>query len=105
VEISEAPVGELQSELSRLKLPKLFGSLFTRKVKHSLEKDADQKLVLAIGGLPEKTQKSLLLLFTSCFKVDVKAPALTVQLASVLREKEVKAAQKAARKAARTAKK
>ncbi len=105
VEINEAAVGELQSELSRLKMPKVFGALFQRKVKHSLKKDAAGTLKLAIGGFDEGTQKRLLGIFAGCFKVDSKAPALSVNLASVLHEKEAAAAEKAAKKAAKEAKK
>jgi hypothetical protein len=105
VEINEAPVGELESELSRLRLPRVFRQLFARKVRHTLEKDAPEKLRLAIGGFTEPVQKRLLALFASCFTVNSKAPALSVDLAAALREKEQKAAEKAARKAARAAKK
>jgi hypothetical protein len=105
VEIVEAPVGELQSELSRLKKPKVFIELFERKVKHSLRKDAAGTLKLAIGAFSEETQKRLLSLFASCFNVGVKAPALSVELAAALRKKEAAAAAKAAKKAAKAAKK
>jgi len=104
VEINEAPVGELQSELSRLGLPKTFRDLFERKVKHSLKKEAAANLKLAIGGLDETTQKRLLGIFATCFEVNTKAPSLSVELAKVLREKEAVAAEKAAKKAERDAK-
>jgi hypothetical protein len=105
VEIVEAPVGELQSELSRLKLPKVFTALFERKVKHTLRKDAAGTLKLAIGGLPPLVQTRLLSLFSSCFNVGTKAPALSVELAAALRQKEAEALAKAERKAAKAAKK
>lgn len=105
VEIIEAPVGELQSELSRLKRPKLFMELFDRKVKHTLRKDAPSLLKLAIGGLPMHTQGRLLSIFSSCFNVNSKAPALSVELAAALRKKEAEAIAKAERKAAKAAKK
>jgi outer membrane murein-binding lipoprotein Lpp len=105
VEINEAAVGELQSELSRLKKPKVFSLLFERKVKHSLKKDAAGTLKLEIGGLEEGTQKRLLGIFAGCFKVNSKTPALIVELVTALREKEAAAAEKAAKKAARGTKK
>jgi hypothetical protein len=101
VEIVEAPVGELQSELSRLKKPKVFTELFDRKVKHSLRKDAAGTLKLAIGAFSQETQSRLLSLFASCFNVGVKAPALSVDLAVALRQKEAAAVAKAAKKAAK----
>jgi hypothetical protein len=97
VEIIEALVGELQSELSRLKKPKVFTELFDRKVKHTLRKDAAGALKLAIGAFPLETQKRLISLFASCFNVGVKAPALSVYLAAALRQKEAAAAAKAAK--------
>jgi hypothetical protein len=105
VEINEASVGELQSELSRFKKPKVFGMLFQRKVKHSLKKDAAGALKIAIGALDEATQKRLLGIFAGCFDVNSKAPALSVELAAALREKEAAAQEKAEAKAAREAKK
>jgi hypothetical protein len=105
VEMNEASIGELQSELSRLKKPKVFGEIFERKVKHSLKKNAAGTLKLAIGGFDEGTQKRLLGIFACCFKVNSKAPALTVELATALREKESAAAEKAAKAAERAAKK
>jgi len=105
VEIVEAPVGELQSELSPLKRPKVFTELFDRKVKHTLRKDAAGTLKLAIGAFSQETQSRLLSLFASCFNVGVKAPALSVDLAAALRQKEADAAAKAAKKAAMAAKK
>lgn len=103
VVVNEAPVAELQSELSRLKKPKIFGELFDRKVKHSLKKNAASTLKLEIGGFPDDTQKRLLGLFATCFNVDTKAPALSVELAVALRQKEAEAIEKAERKAAREA--
>jgi hypothetical protein len=105
VSMNEAPIGELQSELSRLKKPKLFGMLFERKVKHSLKKGAGSTLKVEIGGLETETQKRILGLFVSCFSVDSKAPALTVELATALRQKEAEAQAKADAKAAKAAKK
>jgi len=105
VEIIEAPVGELQSELSRLKLPKVFIELFDRKVKHTLRKDAAGTLKLAIGGFSSDVQSRLLSIFSSCFNVNAKAPALSVELAAALRQKEADAIAKAERKAAKAAKK
>ncbi|MDR3797987.1 MAG: hypothetical protein P4K93_07530 [Terracidiphilus sp.] len=104
-EIIETSVGELQSELSRLKLPKVFGTLFQRKVKHSLKKDAASTFKIAIGAFEETTQTRLLGIFATCFNVNTKAPALSVELATALREKEAAAAEKAAKKAEREAKK
>ena len=101
----EAPVGELQSELSRLKLPKVFIELFDRKVKHTLRKDAAGTLKLAIGGFSSDVQSRLLSIFSSCFNVNAKAPALSVELAAALRQKEAEAVAKAERKAAKAAKK
>jgi hypothetical protein len=105
VEILEAPVGELQSELSRLALPKVFTELFDRKVKHSLRKDAAGTLKFYIGGLQPKVQTRLLSLFATCFNVNSKAPALSVELAAALRQKEAEEIAKAERKAAKAAKK
>jgi hypothetical protein len=105
VAISETAVGELQSELSRFKLPRVFSKLFARKVTHTLQKDAHGALELAIGGFPLEAKKRLLSLFASCFKVDSKTPALTVTLVAALRAKEAAATEKAAKKAARAAKK
>jgi hypothetical protein len=105
IAVNEAPVGELQSELSRLKLPKIFTTLFDRKVKHSLRKDADSALKLAVGGFASDVQARLLGLFASCFTVTAKAPALSVDLAAALRRKEAEAQAKAEAKAAKAAKK
>jgi hypothetical protein len=116
VAVNEAPVGELQSELSRLKKPKVFGLLFERKVKHTLKKDAASTLKVEIGGFDLDTQKRLLGLFATCFSAESKAPALSVELATALRQKEAdalvkaeakaaKATAKAAREAAKAAKK
>ena len=99
----KAPVAQLQSELSRLKKPKVFKELFERKVKHSLKKNAASTLKLAIGGFDMDTQKRLLILFATCFSAESKAPALSVELATALREKEAAAEEKAAKKAAREA--
>lgn len=105
IEVNEAAVGELQSELSRLHKPRVFSGLFERKVKHALIKDADVKLKLAIGKLGEPVQKRLLGIFASCFRVGAKAPSLSVELADVLRKKEAAAAEKAAQKIAKATKK
>jgi hypothetical protein len=103
VVINEAPIGELQSELSRLKKPKVFGLLFERKVKHSLKKDAASTLKVEIGGFDLDTQKRLLGLFATCFSAESKAPALSVELAAALRQKEAEAQAKADAKAAKAA--
>jgi hypothetical protein len=105
VEVIEASVAELQSELSRLQKPKVFAELFDRKVKHSLRKNAAGTLKLAIGGFALEVQSRLLSLYSSCLNVNVKAPALSVDLAAALRQKETEAQQKAERKAAKLAKK
>jgi hypothetical protein len=105
VEIVEAPMNELQSELSRLKRPKVFTELFERKVKHTLRKDAAGTLKLAIGAFSQETQSRILSLFASCFNVRAKAPALSVDLAAALRQKEIEAAEKVMRKAQAAAKK
>ena len=105
VEVIEASVAELQSELSRLHKPKVFAELFDRKVKHSLRKNAAGTLKLAIGGFALEVQSRLLSLYSSCLNVNVKAPALSVDLAAALRQKETEAQQKAERKAAKLAKK
>jgi len=105
LEIDEARVAELEAELSRKKLPKVFTDLFERTVKHSLRKDAAGTLKLAIGGMSKDQQSRLLSLFSSCFDVNTKAPSLSVNLASALREKEAAAAEKEAKKREREAKK
>jgi hypothetical protein len=99
VEINEASVGELQSELSRLKRAPVFRKCFELKVKHVLLKDAADTLKLAIGGFAEDVQKRLLGIFAGCFAVNTKAPALSVYLADALRKKEAAAAERAAKKA------
>jgi hypothetical protein len=98
VDIDEAAVGELRSELSRLKKPSLFATLFDRKVKHQLRKDAGDTLRLKIGGMADEVQKRLLGIFARCFAVNSKAPTLSVSLASVLQEKERLAVERAAKK-------
>jgi hypothetical protein len=103
-EINEAAVGALQSELSRLHKPRVFSGLFERKVKHAMKKGADVTLKLAITKLGQPVQNRLLGIFASCFKVDIKSPSLSVEMADVLRLKEAAAAEKAAKKAAREAK-
>jgi hypothetical protein len=103
VAVNEAPVGELQSELSRLAKPKVFGMLFERKVKHTLKKDAASTLKVEIGGFDLDTQKRLLGLFATCFSAETKAPALSVDLAAALRQKEAEAEAKAEAKAAKAA--
>jgi hypothetical protein len=105
VEIAEGPVGELQSELSRLKKPKVFAQLFDRKTTHKLKKDAGGALKLAIGGFAEEVQSRLLGIFALCFSVNTKAPSVSVELGAALREKEAEAQRKAEAKAARAAKK
>jgi hypothetical protein len=105
IEIDEARVAELEQELSRYKVPKVFNILFERTVRHSLRKDAGSLLKLEIGGLPAAKQQRLALLFTACFAVGSKAPSLSVDLAAALRQKEAEAEAKAAKKAAKAAKK
>jgi hypothetical protein len=105
VEIDEPAVGELQSELSRLRKPRVFPQLFEQKTKHTLKKDAAGTLKLAIGALKDDVQARLLGIFARCFNVNSKAPAVSVELASALRAKEAAAAEKAEKKAAREAKK
>jgi len=105
MEIDEARAAELESELSRNKLPKLFSDLFERTVKHTLKKNAPDTLKLAIGGMSQDQQSRLLSLFSSCFRVNTKAPSLSVDLAASLRQKEADAAEKAAKKTAKAAKK
>jgi len=105
VEVEEASVGALQSELSRLKKPKVLGELFSRKTKHSLKKDAPSALKLAIGGFADEVQARLLGLFAQCFKVNTSAPKVSVELSAALREKEAAAQRKAEAKAAKAAKK
>jgi hypothetical protein len=103
--IIEALVAKLQSELSRLGKPKIFGEIFETEVKHTLKKNAAQTLKLAIGGFPESIQSRLLALYGSCLDVNTKTPALSVELVAALREKEAAAEAKAAKKAERDAKK
>jgi hypothetical protein len=74
-------------------------------VKHSLRKDAASTLKLEIGGFADDVQRRILSLFSGCFNVSAKAPALSVDLAAALRQKETEAAEKAERKAAKAAKK
>lgn len=104
LEIDEARAAELEQELSRKKMPKLFGDLFERTVKHTLQKNAADTLKIAIGGMGQDQQSRLLSLFSSCFKVNSKTPSLSVNLAASLREKEAATAQKAAKKAAKAKK-
>jgi hypothetical protein len=99
IEINESAVGELNAELSRLKKPGLFRLLFKRTTKHQLLKDAGDRLRLKIGGLAEEVQTRLFAIFARCFDVNSKAPTLSVDLASTLREKEAFAAAKATKKA------
>lgn len=101
VEINEAAVIELQSELSRIKKPRVFTELFQRKVKHSLKKNAASTLKVTIGNLPDETQAHLLGIFGRCFAVDTKTPSVSVELAAALRKKEAEAAEKAEKKALR----
>jgi hypothetical protein len=99
VEINDAQVEELQSELSRLKKPKVFRGLFQKRIKYTLLKDAGDVLKIAIGCFTEEVQMRLLGIFASCFAVNSKAPSLSVDLADVLRKKEEAAAAKKASKA------
>ena len=55
VAINEGAVGEFESEMSRLGMPKIFPELFVRSVKHSLKKDAAGTLKLEIGCFKEET--------------------------------------------------
>jgi hypothetical protein len=105
VEIAEGPVGELQSELSRLRKPKLFAELFDRKTTHKLKKDAPSALKAAIGAFAEEVQARLLGIFAQCFSVNSSAPKVSVELSASLREKEAEAQRKAEAKAAKAAKK
>lgn len=97
VEINDARVEELQSELSRLKRPKIFRGLFQKRVKYTLLKDAGDVLKIAGGCFPEEVQTRLLGIFASCFTVNSKAPSLSVDLADALRKKEEAAAAKRAK--------
>lgn len=99
VEVNEARVEELQSELSRMKKPKLFRSLFQRSVKYSLIKDAPDVFKIAIANLGDEVQARLHAIFTGCFKINAKAPSLSVDLVEALRQKEEAAAKKKAKKA------
>jgi len=101
VDIDEAAVGELRSELSRMKKPSLFATLFDRKVKHQLRKDAGDTLGLKIGGMADEIQTHVLGIFARCFAVNSKAPSLSVSLASALQEKERLGAERAAKKSAK----
>lgn len=103
VSINEAPVLELQSELSRLKLSKTFTEIFDRTVKHSLKKNASSTLKVAIGGFPEEVQARLLGIFASSISVETKAPSVKVELAAALRAKEEEAQRKAEAKATKAA--
>jgi hypothetical protein len=104
IDIDEAAVAELRSELSRLKKPSLFANIFDRKVKHTLLKDAGDLLRLKIGGMADDLQTRLLGIFARCFKVNSKAPTLSVNLISALQAREAAAAEKAAKKAAKAKK-
>lgn len=99
INVDERAVGELQLELSRMKKAAIFRLLFNRQVSHALIKGAGEVLKLKIGGMRGEVQARLLALFACCFKVDTKAPTLTVQLVSVLEAKEKAAAEKAQSKA------
>ena len=105
IAVVEDSVGTLERELSRLNMPKVFNELFERQVKHALKKEAAGTLKLAVGGLDPKEQARIVGLFASCFTVNAKAPALTVDLAAALRLKEEEAEAKATAKAAKAAKK
>lgn len=95
IEINEASVAELQSELSRLKKPAVFKKLFTRRVSHRLAaKDGTSVLNVALGHLKEEEQQRILGLFASCFTVGIKAPSVSVQLTAAIQEKEAKAAKR-----------
>lgn len=97
VEIDEARVEELQSELSRLKKPKIFRGLFQKRIKYTLIKDAGDMLKIALNCFPEDVQKRLLGIFATCFTVNSKAPSLSVDLAETLRQKEEAAAARQAK--------
>jgi hypothetical protein len=98
VEMDDARVEELQSELSRLRMPRTFRLLFQKRVKYSPVKDAGDILKIGIGGLPEGAQNRLLGIFGACFKVNQKAPSLAVEQVEALRRKEEAAAKKRQRK-------
>lgn len=104
-EMNDAAIAELQSELSRLKKPKVFKSLFARRVKYSINKDAAGKLKLAIAPLADDVQKRILGIYAACVTFEPKAPSVRVYLSQALREKEAEAEKKAAEKAARKTKK
>lgn len=101
VDINEAKVEELQSELSRIKRSRIFRGLFQRTIKYSLIKDGPDAFRLATAHLAADVQSRLHGIFTCCFKVNAKAPSLSVDLIAALRAKEAEAAKKAARRAAK----
>ena len=105
VDINEASIATLQSELSRMGKPKTFGKLFQRSVKHGLKKDAADQLKSDIHGMKEEDRIYLLSLFAGCFSVGQKAPSVTVELISTLKAKEDAAAEKAKAKEAAAAEK
>lgn len=95
IETNEDKVAALQSELSRMKKPKLFKQLFARRVSHQLvAKDAAGTLILALGNLPEAERQRILSLLAACFTVNVRAASVKTFLIKALREKEEKAAKK-----------
>lgn len=95
IEINEASVGQLQSELSRLKKPAVFKKLFRRRVSHQLAaKDGASVLNVALGHLDEDDRQRMVGIFASCFTVGIKAPTVKVQLTAALQEKEAKAAKR-----------
>lgn len=102
IEINEDKVAELQSELSRLKKPKVFKSLFARRVSHQLvSKDGAGALKLALANLKPAESQRVMAIFSGCFTVGVKAPSVKTFKIAALREREEKAAAKAAKKAGR----
>ena len=94
VEINDAKIEELQSELSRMKKPSLFRKLFTRTVKFKIVEAAPKTLELAVRAMPTPAQNRLNAIFAQCFKVNPTAPRLSVEEIAIARKKEETAAKR-----------
>jgi hypothetical protein len=103
-DIVDSAVADLRSKLKEHRKSVLFDQLFETIESFALLKDAAELLKIGIGGLPEPRQAEILGLYAQCFNANTSKPSLSVDLLTVLREREAKAEEKAAKKAARAAK-
>jgi hypothetical protein len=99
IEINDSRVFDLELLLSRARCPKLFASLFTRRVEYSLAKTA--AVAMQTTAWPKKHADEIRSLYGLCFTPKPKTPSLEVLSREEVAERERVAAEKAAAKSAK----